>query len=70
MQRTLHPGGHHAIFPDAPECVAGFAAVEFAHISEAALTLEIEIGDRARNRDERPGQPAVAVHVFDQPIVG
>ncbi len=52
-----------------PYAFASLAFRELAHVRETALTLEIEIGDRAGDGDERPDQPAVAVHVLHQPIV-
>ena len=68
MQRTVHPGGHHAVFPDAAVSIPDLAFRQLANVGETALALEIEIGDRAGDGDERPDQPAVAVHVLHQPM--
>src|SRR5204862_249839 len=54
---------------DAPKGIPDLAFPEIADIGEAARALQVEIGNRAGHRDERPDQPAVAVHVFDQPVV-
>src|SRR4051812_16445484 len=66
----MHPGDHETVLPNAPERIRDLAFHQVADIRETALALEIEIGDRAGNRNERPDEPAVAVYVFDQPIVG
>ena len=69
VQGAMHPGGDEAIFANASDCVAGFPVGQHAHIGKAAFALEVEISDRARHRDERPGKLAVLAHVVDQAIV-
>ena len=51
MQRAVHPRCHQPVFPNAPERIRNLALYQVADISEAAFALEIQVGNRARNRN-------------------